>query len=84
MPWKIVKWEEGRHMEWVFEDGKMKGATGFYHVEAENEGSRVSMKSTMQLPFFMRILMVFMAGTIRKSIKADLQKLKAIMEKQDN
>ena len=84
MPWTIIHWEDGRHMEWVFEDGKMKGAIGFYHVEAENEGSRVSMKSSMTPPFFMRILLVFMKGTIKKSIKGDLQKLKAVMEKQDS
>ena len=80
MPWTIIKWEEGRHMEWVFEDSMMKGAIGFYHVEPENDGSRVSMQSTMALPFFMRIIMVFMVGKIRKSMKGDLQKLKTIME----
>lgn len=83
MPWTIIKWEEGRHMEWVFEESMMKGATGYYHVEAENKGSRVSMKSTMTPPFFMRILIVFMKGTIRKSIMGDLQKLKEIMETAD-
>ena len=84
MPWTSIKWEEGRHMEWVCEDSLMKGAIGFYHVEPENDGSRVTMQSTMAPPFFMRIIMVFMAGVIRKSMKGDLQKLKSIMEKQDN
>ena len=84
MPWTIIKWENGRHMEWVFEDSKMKGAIGFYHVEPEYNGSRVTMQTKMVLPFFMRIIMVFMAGKIKKRLKGDLQKLKAIMEKQDN
>ena len=81
MPWTIVKWEEGCHMEWIFEDSMMKGAFGFYHVEPENDGSCVSMQSTITPPFFMRIIMVFMVGKIRKSMKGDLQKLKTIMEK---
>jgi len=59
----------------------MKGAIGFYHVEPKNDGSRVSMQSKMVLTFFMRIIMVFMGGQIKKSIKGDLQKLKEIMEK---
>ena len=46
MPWTIIKWEDGRHMEWVFEESMMK-------------------------------------GTIRKSIRDDLQRLKEILEKQD-
>lgn len=84
MPWTIIRWEDDRHMEWVFGDGKMKGAIGFYHVEPESGGSLVSMQSKMVLPFFMRIIMVFMGGKIKKSMKGDLQKLKAIMEKQVN
>jgi len=84
MPWTIIKWEDGRHMEWVFEDSRMKGAIGFYRVEPENDGSRVTMQSKMALTFFMRIIMVIMRGIIKKSIKGDLHKLKAIMEKQES
>ena len=84
MHWTIIKWENSRHMEWVFGESKMKGAIGFYHVEPEYNGSRVTMQTKMVLPFFMRIIMVFMAGKIKKRLKGDLQKLKAIMEKQDN
>ena len=75
----------GRHMEWVFGECKIKGFLGFYHVEPENDVSRVSMQQTAPtLPIFMRILMVFTRGIIKKSMKRDLQKLKAIMENQDH
>jgi len=82
MPWTIIKWEDGRHMEWVFGECKIKGFIGFYHVEPEQNGSNVTMQqSTPVLPFFMRIIMVFTRGIIKKSMKGDLQRLKIIMEK---
>jgi hypothetical protein len=81
LPWTIIRWENGRHMEWVFGECKvMKGAIGYYHVDPESNGSRVSMESTMVPPFFMRIIMFFMSGKIRKGMKGDLQRLKAVME----
>jgi len=84
LPWTIIKWEDGRQMEWIFGKCKLEGFLGFYHVEPENDGSRVTMQQTKaELPFFMRILMVFTRGIIRKSMKGDLQRLKAIMEKQE-
>ena len=84
MPWTIIKWEDGRHMEWIFGECKIKGFLGFYHVEPENGVSRVSMQQTTpELPFFMRILMVFTRGIIKKSMKSDLLRLKAIMENQN-
>ena len=84
LPWTIIKWEEGRHVEWVFGESKMKGVIGSYHVEPENGGSRVTLNTKMVLPFFMRIVMIFIGGKMIKGVKADLQKLKSIMEKQDN
>ena len=82
MPWTIIKWEDGRHMEWIFGDCKLKGFKGFYHVEPENDGSLVTMEQTQaSLPFFMRFLMFFTQGIIKKSMKGDLQRLKSIMEK---
>ncbi|MEA3478449.1 MAG: SRPBCC family protein [Bacteroidota bacterium] len=81
MPWTIIKWEDGRHMEWIFGECRLKGFKGFYHVEPENKGSRVTMQQTQPaLPLFMRILMGFMRGIIRKGMKGDLQSLKAVME----
>ena len=85
MPWTIIKWEDGRHMEWIFGECRLKGFLGFYHVEPENDGSRVTMQQTKTvLPFFMRIIVVFSKGIIKRSMKGDLQKLKAIMEKQNS
>ena len=84
IPWTIIKMENGRHMEWVFGESKMKGTIGYYHVEPENGGSRVTLHAKMVLPFFMRIIMVFMGGNMIKGVKADLQKLKALIEKKDN
>ena len=82
MPWTIIKWEDGRHMEWIFGECRLKGFIGFYHVELENNGSRVTMQQTkMVLPFFMRIVLVFTRGIIKKSMKGDLRRLKAVMEK---
>ena len=84
MPWTITKWEEGRHMEWVFGECKIKGFYGFYHVEPENEMSRVTMQQTTPvLPFFMRIIMLFTGPIIKNSMKGDLKRLKAIMEQQN-
>lgn len=85
MPWTIIKWEDGRHMEWIFGECKIKGFIGFYHVEKETDGSYVTMQQTLPaLPFFMRIIMVFTRGIIKKSMKDDLQRLKAIMEEKEN
>ena len=82
MPWTIIKWEDGRHMEWIFGECKIEGFIGFYHVEPEKGGCLVSMQqSQAELSFFMRIMMFFTRGIIRKSIKGDLQRLKEIMEK---
>ena len=84
IPWSIIKWEDGRHVEWVFGECKMKGSIGYYRVEPENGNSRVTIHSNLKLPLLMRILMIFMGGKMKKKAKADLQKLKAIMEKKDN
>ena len=78
IPWTIIKWEEGRHMEWIMGESMFKDSTGYYHVEPENEGSRVTICSKMVLPLFMRIIMAFLG---KKVVKADLIRLKAIMEK---
>ena len=77
IPWTIIKWEEGRHMEWVIGESKFKDSIGSYHVEPENDGSRVTIHSKLVLPIFMRIIMALMG---RKVVKADLQRLKSLME----
>lgn len=79
-PWTVVKWDEGRHMEWVHRESKLEGTIAFYHVEPEKDGSTVTLYIKMVVPFLMRIAMVFMRGKIVKGIKTDLKKLKTIME----
>ena len=81
MPWTIIKWEDGSHMEWVIGESKFADSIGSYHVESENGGSRVTIHSKMVLPFFMRIIMAILG---RNVVKADLLRLKTIMEKKDN
>lgn len=78
IPWTIVKWEEGRHMEWIMGESMFKDSLGYYHIEPENGGSRVTVCSKMVLPLFMRIIMALLG---KKVVKADLKRLKAIMEK---
>ena len=77
IPWTIIKWEEGRHMEWVIGESMFKDSIGSYHVEPENDGSLVTIHSKMVLPFIMRFIMALLG---RKVVKADLQRLKALME----
>jgi len=81
IPWTIIKWEEGRHMEWVMGESKFSGSVGYYHIEPENGSTRVTIHSKMELPFIMRIIMAVVG---RKVVKADLLRLKAIMEKQED
>ena len=78
IPWTIIKWEEGRHMEWLIGESLFKDSIGSYHVEPENNGSCVTVHSIMVLPVLMRIIMAIFG---RKVVKADLKRLKAIMEK---
>ena len=81
MPWTIIKWENGRHMEWVHRESRIKGSIASYHVEPENGGSRVTLYARLVGPLFMRIIMVIIGGKMKKGVKADLQKLKVLMEK---
>ena len=81
LPWTIIRWEDGRHMEWVHRESRIKGSIASYHVEPENGDSHITIHSKMVGPLFMRIIMIFMRGKIIKSVKADLQKLKSLMER---
>ncbi|MFC2118824.1 SRPBCC family protein [Bacteroidota bacterium] len=78
IPWTIIKWEEGCHMEWIIGESKFRNSIGSYHVEPENGGSLVTVHSKMILPFIMRIIMAVIG---RMVVKADLIRLKTIMEK---
>lgn len=80
MPWTITRWEDGRLTEWVHRESRIKGSIASYHVEPENGGSRVTLHAKMVGPLIMRIMMVFMGGMMKRGVKADLQKLKAVVE----
>ena len=83
MTWKIINWEDGRFFEFVHIEGRLKGSIASYHVESENGGSLVTINAKMAGPLVMRIIMVFMKNRMINGIKADLQKLKYILEKQE-
>ena len=80
MPWTIIQWEDQRHMEWVHRDSAIKGSIASYHVEPENGGSRFTLQAEMKGPLFMKIVMFFLKGKMKKGTIAELQKLKSIME----
>ena len=65
-------------MEWMMGESMFKDSIGYYHIDPENGGSRVTVCSKMVLPLFMRIIMALLG---KKVVKADLKRLKAIMEK---
>ena len=81
--WEITRYEDGKSFEFVHTAGALKGSIAFFQVEPENKGSRVKVQMRMSGPFFMRIMMFFMGGILRKSVRGDLQKLKELMEKQE-
>ena len=82
MTWKIVNWEDGRFFEFVHIEGRLKGSIASYHVEPENGGSLVSIHANMAGPFITRIIMFIIKNKMIKGIKADLQKLKYLLEQQ--
>ena len=82
MPWTVTKMENDRHIEWIHnKDSILKGSIASYHVEPVNGGSRVTLYAKMVTPLFMRIVMVFVRGKMIKGVRAELQKLKELMEK---
>ena len=81
LPWIIIRWEDGRHMEWVHRESKLKGSIAAYHIEPESGGSRVTLYAKMVVPFIMRVIMILMRARMIKGVKAELQVLKEIMEK---
>ena len=66
--------------EWTSQPPYGKDSTASYHVEPENGGCHVSLNAKMTGPLFMRIMMIFMGGMMKRGVKSDLLKLKEIME----
>lgn len=81
MTLEIIRWEEGSYFEFVHTEGRLKGSIASYHVEPEDGGSRVSIIANMGGPLIMRLIMFFIKDKMIKGLKADLQKLKDLMEK---
>ena len=83
MKWELTKFEDGSSFEFIHTEGGLKGSIAFFQVEAEDKGSRLNVQMRTTGPFIMRIMMIFMGGTIRKAVRGDIQKLKELLEKQD-
>lgn len=51
-----------------------------WEVTAFRDGHSFEFKHRVSGPFIMRFMMLFMAGTIRRGVRGDLEKLKELME----
>jgi len=80
MDWEITKLEDGSSFEFIHTVGALKGSIAIFQVEPETNGSRVNVQMRMSGPLFMRFMMFFMGGKMRKGVRGDLQKLKELME----
>jgi hypothetical protein len=83
MEWRVTGFEDGKSFEFLHTEGGLKGSMAFFQVEPENNGSRVKVQMRVSGPLIMRVMMIFMAGTMRKGVRADLYQLKEILEKQE-
>ena len=79
-PWKLTEWEEPHNVRWNVTGGPMKGGQAGYLIAPEDAGSRVTLHARVKRPSFMRIIIPFMKGNMKRQMFADLEKLKAIME----
>jgi hypothetical protein len=83
MTWEVTMLHDGSSFEFIHTAGGLKGSIALFTVEPENNGSRVNVQMRISGPIVMRIMMLFMAGIMRKGVKRDLAKLKEIMEQQN-
>jgi Polyketide cyclase / dehydrase and lipid transport len=83
MSWEVTGFEDGSSFEFIHTVGGLRGSIAFFEVKPENNGSRINLQMTVSGPFIMRLMMLFMAGIMRKGVQGDLQKLKELMEKQE-
>ena len=84
MNWEVTSFNDGSSFEFIHTAGGLKGSIAIFSVESENNGSRVNVQMRISGPLIMRIMMLFMAGIMRKGVREDLFKLKELMEKQDS
>ncbi len=83
MNWVVTSFHYGSSFEFIHSAGGLKGSVAFFNVESENNGSRVNVQMRMLGPFIMRVIMLFMAGKMRKGVRGDLNKLKELLERQN-
>ena len=83
MNWEVTSFNNGSSFEFIHTAGGLKGSIAVFSVESENNGSRVNVQMRISGPLIMRIMMLFMAGIMRKGVRGDLHKLKELMENQD-
>ncbi|MCW8802398.1 MAG: SRPBCC family protein [Candidatus Bathyarchaeota archaeon] len=84
MNWEVTSFNDGSSFEFIHTVGGLKGSIAIFSVESENNGSRVNVQMRISGPLIMRIMMLLMAGIMRKGVREDLYKLKELMEKQDS
>lgn len=83
MNWEVTAYQDGNSFEFIHTAGGLKGSLALFKVESENNGSRVNVQMRVSGPIIMRIMMLFMAGIMRKGVRKDLLKLKELMERQN-
>ena len=82
LAWEVSGFEDGRSFEFVHTAGGLKGSIGYFHVEAQKEGSLIRVRMQIRGPFIMRLMMPFMGNMMRKSIHGDIEKLRELLEEQ--
>jgi hypothetical protein len=80
MEWEITRFEDGSSFEFIHTAGALKGSIAFFEVKPEIKGSLVHVQMKISGPIFLRIMLLFMGGRMRKGVRGDLQKLKELME----
>lgn len=79
--WEVTRFEDGKYFEFTHTAGGLKGSTGFFQVEPENDSSLIKVKMRISGPFIMRLMLLFMGSMIRKNVHGDIEKLRELLEK---
>lgn len=80
LKWEVTRLEDGRSFEFIHTAGGLKGSIAIFQVEPENNGSLVRVQMRISGPLLMRFMMLFIGSMMRKGVRNDLQKLKALLE----
>jgi len=82
-PWTVTEWEELRRISWIITGSRLEGCRAGYRLEPEESGTRMTIHFRAKRSVFMRIMMLFMKGTINRQLTGDIEKLKAILEAEE-